>query len=226
MIYAVSWIVLISLDINTIQLTADINITKIGRVTKHFLLFLKMLDCRTRALPATVKARLPEVIRLAGVKIEDMPLGYYNFVLRIARWFGSLLKREKDPLVSRRKTILAKALEKGSFGVPNKPDYLKPPCNNEMYMNIMSLLFELSGHGPREGSPAWVATMASKIQTVEYHYMIEYPALMKAHIKERLASDTTDSEGCPILKDEEEVPDGTYKRLADDKRLENCMQSR
>lgn len=143
--------------------------------------------------------------------MKAQPARYYNFVLRVAKYFQGFLKKDKDPLHAERSVLCKMAVRRAMAGVdPKSQQAMTPKSVQTTFLPIMEALFELPGKGAREGSHVWIDDQVKHIDKVSFHTMTLYPRLLKAYILLQLGSDTTDEQGCPWLEEGETVRKNIY----------------
>ena len=138
--------------------------------------------------------------------MKAQPARYYNFVLRVAKYFQNFLKKDKDPLHAQRSVLCKMSVQRAMTGVdPKSSESMKSKSVQSTFLPIMEALFELPGKGANEGSEVWLRDQIKKIDKVTFYTMTLYPKLLKAYILSQLASEKTDQRGCPWLEEGEEV---------------------
>ena len=138
--------------------------------------------------------------------MKAQPTRYYNFVLRVAKYFQSYLNKDKDPLHADRAVLCKMSVRRAMTGVDARSEEaMKQKSVQATFLPIMEALFELPGQGAHEGSTVWIDDQVKHIDQVTFHTMTLYPRLLKAYILDQLGSDATDHRGCPWLEEGETV---------------------
>jgi hypothetical protein len=77
----------------------------------------------------------------------------------------------------------------------------------EAALPVLEVLFGMPAAGPARGSPAWIEKLCGAPDSISYAEMVEFPALLRAYVKQQIALGDPDENNMPVLRPGEYVPD-------------------
>lgn len=77
----------------------------------------------------------------------------------------------------------------------------------EAALPVLEVLFGMPAAGPARGSPAWIEKLCGEPDSVSFAEMVEFPALLRAYVKQQIALGCTEDNNLPVLRAGEHIPD-------------------